>query len=788
MGEVYAAFDPELNRKVALKLLRGHSETPEGRARMLREAQAIAKLQHPSVVVVHDAGTIGERVFIAMEFVEGATVSAWLASARPSQREILDVYLSAGRGLAAAHARALVHRDFKPDNVMVTNDGHVRVMDFGLARQVDETSPVPPDAADVGVDTGAPLRLTQTGAFVGTPAYMAPEQFTLAQADARTDQFSFCVALYEALYGKRPFEGTTFGDLMKNVTAANVSPPPPKSRVPGWLRRVLLRGLARDPDQRFPSMSALLTALETDPTLRLKRIGIGVSLVACVAAAIGLARRGPGARGAACQEGGARWAGVWEAGGVTSPRREAIRRAFLATGQPYAEGAFAGVARVLDRYEAQWSRMYADACEATNVRAEQSEQVLDLRMGCLEERLTAARAVTDVFVNADDKVVENAVSAASELPALDRCADVPALRAIVRPPDESVRKSVEALRPETARVAALKDSGHCKEAEALANTLIPKVRTVGYKPFLADMLNVAGFLSDDCAAPEVGPKYFREAYVAGVVSRYDEAAAEAAIVLTQGYADRSQQPLVARQWFTVATATLERAGNPPRLAMWLLNAEQNLLGSEGRKEEAVRVAQKAVVAVDKLLGKETNDAGVAQNNLGFCLDAVGRFEEALRAYDAARETWGRLLGAQHPKLAMVASNSGESLNALRRYAEARVRFQTALDIWRRAGAHPQFLAYALTGLSLALLGDGKPEEAIAPAEEAVRIRHDASEGVERLSESRFALARALWSRPSEHTRALELARQARADYAKTKGHEAIVSSIDAWLAAPSARL
>ncbi|MES1210170.1 MAG: protein kinase, partial [Pseudomonadota bacterium] len=327
MGEVYAAYDPELDRKVAIKLLRTR-DAAEAKSRLLREAQAIARLQHPNVVVVYDVGTHGDNVFIAMEFVEGRTVNGWLQSARRTRREILDVYLAAGRGLAAAHAAGLVHRDFKPDNVMVTNDGQVRVMDFGLARHVGDesehpagTATISPAAAleiarriDGAVDRDATIqldssgramsrtpaqssntylsmKLTQTGAMLGTPAYMAPEQFAGARTDERTDQFSFCVALYEAVYEQRPFGGETFQALMTSVTMGEVRPPPAKPSVPGWIRRALLRGMTADPQKRYPSMTALLAALTTDPTVRLRQAAAAAGVALCVVAGTVAMRR-----------------------------------------------------------------------------------------------------------------------------------------------------------------------------------------------------------------------------------------------------------------------------------------------------------------------------------------------------------------------------------------------------------------------------------------------------------------------------------------------------------------
>ena len=339
MGEVYAAFDPELDRKVAVKLLRARIENgvsmSEGRQRTLREAQAIARLAHPNVVVVYDVGTFREQVFIAMEFVDGHTASYWAQAQTRTWQETLKVYLAAGRGLQAAHEKGLVHRDFKPENVMVARDGEVRVMDFGLAREIEArptvNGPVTtttakfggvrtdggtivlhkqrPEAArpadglsatvgavpvglanddgvvremrDTDPSTAADLfsaRLTRTGAIMGTPAYMAPEQFFKAATDARSDQFSFCVTLYEALYGERPYPGNNIQTLVGNIVQGNIREPPAGTKVPSWVRKVLLRGLRPTAAERYPSMGEILDALKTDPRTKYRRIAFGVSL------------------------------------------------------------------------------------------------------------------------------------------------------------------------------------------------------------------------------------------------------------------------------------------------------------------------------------------------------------------------------------------------------------------------------------------------------------------------------------------------------------------------------
>ncbi|MCW5809060.1 MAG: serine/threonine protein kinase, partial [Deltaproteobacteria bacterium] len=261
MGIVLAAYDPHLDRKVAIKILRtrGMSQGRREReaARLLREARALAQLSHPHVVTVYDAGTIDDHVFIAMEYIAGQTLRSWLLAAPRSVDEILEVYVKAGRGLAAGHAVGVIHRDFKPDNVLVGHDGRVRVIDFGLAQ------PPRRDDADVSA-AGAAARAPSTpndetaGALFGTPTYMAPEQHDRAEIDGRTDQFAFCVALYEALYKRLPFDGATYYELVANVTSGELRPPPEDAGVPKRVASVLGRGLARDPARRFPSMDALL--------------------------------------------------------------------------------------------------------------------------------------------------------------------------------------------------------------------------------------------------------------------------------------------------------------------------------------------------------------------------------------------------------------------------------------------------------------------------------------------------------------------------------------------------
>src|SRR5215472_2209254 len=304
MGVIYSAYDPKLERKVAIKMLRlkaqADSPAPRQHARLLREAQTLAKLSHPNVIAVYDVGAFGDQVFIAMEYVEGSTLTHWLAEQQGPWREIVNMFVQAGRRLAAAHAAGIFHRDFKPDNVLVGKDGRPRVLDFGLARAllVEPEKPrndEPASASTSSPSIFAPLAaaLTEPGRLMGTPAYMAPEQLMGQGANHRTDQYSFCVALYQALYGELPFKGQSIEALVRDMSQGK-APEAPPGQVPARLRRVVLRGLRPEPADRYPSMDALLDQLVLHATRTRRRLwAVAVlAMVAAIAAAGGIVWKG----------------------------------------------------------------------------------------------------------------------------------------------------------------------------------------------------------------------------------------------------------------------------------------------------------------------------------------------------------------------------------------------------------------------------------------------------------------------------------------------------------------
>jgi predicted negative regulator of RcsB-dependent stress response len=292
MGVVYAAHDRELDRKVALKVMRSAAATHEERMRMLREGQAMARITHENVITVYEVGVEGELVFLAQELLDDGTLGEWLEE-QPTQAEILDKFIAAGRGLAAAHAAGLVHRDFKPHNVLLGKDGRVRVADFGLARALG------PDGDDMPAATRANMArarleeavspmspLTRTGAVMGTPMFMAPEQHEGQSADARSDQFAFAVALYHALYGDYPFAGKTAIALADAVIEGRLQRPPRGHHVPARLRAILLRGLATKRERRYPSMNAMLEELAKPPRRPFRKLATAIGAGVLVGGAV----------------------------------------------------------------------------------------------------------------------------------------------------------------------------------------------------------------------------------------------------------------------------------------------------------------------------------------------------------------------------------------------------------------------------------------------------------------------------------------------------------------------
>ncbi|CAN5904265.1 hypothetical protein BH11MYX3_BH11MYX3_19780 [soil metagenome] len=375
MGVVWSAHDPNLDRRLAIKVLKRTDAAPSLRKRLLREARAMARLKHPNVLTVYEVGTERDRDFIAMELVEGGTLDEWL-DRQPPRDEVMKAVLAAGRGLAAAHAAGLVHRDFKPHNVLRSKEGRVLVTDFGLARGLGEESgsglsQVPAEAA-LDVTIASPAKssdslldspLTQTGAMVGTPAYMAPEQFRGAAPDPRTDQFAFCVTAWQALTGGRPFTGSSIDEL--RIAASAGTSPTLKVDLPPAVRAALARGLDPDPAKRWPTLDDLLETLDDAVRPRRPRWivpAVMLALIGLFALTVMIARRGPKSvpvGASECAPGEDPFAEAW------SPTvRTDLMKTISGRGIELGDAGFARIADPLDAYRDRWRQLFATACAA----------------------------------------------------------------------------------------------------------------------------------------------------------------------------------------------------------------------------------------------------------------------------------------------------------------------------------------------------------------------------------------------------------------------------------------
>jgi len=758
MGVVYLAYDPQLDRGVALKVLRPDARSADrggAHARLQREAQAMARLSHPNVVPVYDVGVVDERVFLAMEHVDGRTLTQWLRQERPAWLQVLDVMVAAGRGLAAAHAAGLVHRDFKPDNVMIDVQGRARVMDFGLARSAeDDGSPTHRETISgasvvveasssersrssakavelddlvssssgslAGLGSGSMQALTRTGFVLGTPAYMAPEQHFGAPPDPASDQFSFCVALYEALYGERPFAGQTVVDLVLAIRKREVRPAPAETgRVPAWLRRVVVRGLDPAPHGRWPSMDALLDELarrRRDPS----RVRAGVATLGILGALAGgsawLQAQASGED--PCDGGEGALAEVWH-----EDRAQGVRDAFTATSLSFADAAADRAIEGLDAWGAQWVAQHREACEATAVRHEQSDAGLDLRMRCLQGRRRAMDALVGVLTSADAGTVESAGKAVAGLPEPGYCAELESLAAEVPPPeDPAARERVEALMAEVERVDALLVAARFMEARTAFDEARAAAVDLEHPPVHVELgarearlLEGEGKIDDAVKAAETS---LWQAEGLGM----DRLAFGLATDLVWLDGSDRQRHERGRTWGAFAMAKVERLHAEPRLHAGLLRRMGDLADAEGHYEESARYYEAAL----ELL--RANDPGSvaylhALGDFGKTHYRAGRLMQAAETFEKAAVLASEVLGPWHPDVAKLRGNAASALHMLGEHERARVAFE---DVLRRleAAYGPDHLAVAmtLTNLGNSYYRTGNYPAAVEAGRRAIRIK------------------------------------------------------------------
>jgi hypothetical protein len=631
MGVVYAGYDPELDRRVALKWRRPSSRPDEAQEqeRLLREARAMARVSHPHVVPIFDVGLFEDGVFLAMELVEGDTLRAWLRHTPRSPREIVSVLIDAGRGLAAAHAAGVVHRDFKPENVMVDRHGRGRVLDFGLAH---EAEPLP--AAIAGSLSATPEVLTETGQVLGTPAYLAPERLAGHPADARSDQFAFCLTLAEALTGHLPF---TVEQLQALALGGSVSPRLERlGRVPAAWRRALQIGLSASPAQRHADLPTLLSLLEGPPRVRrLAVAGAGLLALAATGLMFQLGREPP------CEGAQERVAQVWNARVAT-----AMEQAFTRSASPLAPGAFQAARTRLDEWARLWVEARTETCRATHVRHEQSPETLALKLACLDHRLDSLSTVVRLLQHADEEWVSHAAQVVDGMEPVQGCHDV----GLLQRQDAGGDARLPGVRRHLHEVRALVAAGKYGPALTAAEEAMAEARGLSLPWLSAEARLLEGVAALRAGKTDASQRLTDARWLAEAAGM-DALSAEAALQLGVLHLRRMDRER-AEEWLGHTRASITRMGGDGRLEFQLLSQQALLEAINERRDKAAELSLQALRLAERVLGPdhlEVSDALLRAAEY----HAVSRegVERGIALAQRALALRLRELGPSHPQVA-----------------------------------------------------------------------------------------------------------------------------------------
>lgn len=720
MGIIYLAYDPELDRRVALKLLKDTSPSPEAQKRLLREAKALAKLQHPNVVAVYDSGTWNNQIWIVMEYIKGQTLTDWLRERSPKYHEVIRIMRDAAKGLIAAHTLGLVHRDVKPDNVMISNDSRVRVMDFGLVgaeRENRKTNTLSSERS-LAIKEKSLIRemLTHDGDIMGTPAYMAPEQFFGAPTDSRTDQFSWCATTWEALFGERPFAGETLWELALAVTQGSIQQRAAGNRVPRWLRRVLERGLSNEPERRFGNMEDLLRAISRGEIIRTRlRIGLAVTLTVLIVLFgwIMFIHQ----RSRICDAISLRVNETW-----SDTRRTAVKQAIMNSGRPFAETTWQSVSTALDTYAEGCVAELTDACAAAEIYGTQSPSVQARRYSCADTRFRSLDALINELLEGKVEAIDNAANLVAALPALSSCHDEVHLLAGVAAPGVPIFETVSDIRGDLSVARARQLAGDPNNARTIAEMARAAAKAVGYPPLHAEADLICGRISLELSDFDAAERDLEAAYHEASRLGHDEIALEAMLVLSSLEGKLARYD-VAETWIRLAEDMLVRLDRPARWeGEWLLRYAK-LNGARGFESEAMTMAQNALVYL-QAVGVTTTDIQIdAINNIGIFQEKAGRLDDSMATLERGLEIVRTVFGEGHPSSVALINNRASLLARQGHLEEALVDLRAGLSIRSKVyGEDSPPYAFSLGQIGDVLTTQGHYSEAITVLERALAIQ------------------------------------------------------------------
>jgi tetratricopeptide (TPR) repeat protein/predicted Ser/Thr protein kinase len=704
MGTVYLARDITLDREVALKVHR----TGGSSDRLHREAMAMAKLAHPNVVTVYEVASVDDRIYVAMEYVKGETLRGWRGAAARSWRDVVAMMLEVGQGVAAAHAAGLVHRDFKPENVLVGDDGRPRVGDFGLAR----AGASPSSEGAISKSTPLDARMTATGALLGTPAYMAPEQLTTSIVDARCDQFAFYVVAWELLYGKRPFSGSTLAALEESITAARPWLPA-RTDVPSRVRAVLERGLAVAADDRYPDMPALLRALRIAARPRTRRrvaFAAGALVVLGATAVFAHGQLSERRHAATCAAAGDHVRGLLDP--ITRAR---MRLAFIATGSVDAEGSFERTEKVLDRTGDALAVQATALCRGRD----EPRAITDARARCLADQERDHSWFITALTSADRHLVRASTNAAWARYEPAPCDDVQRLL--------SHAQTASTTPPE---IAAQIEKGYnlelvakFDEALAIAKPVVESARARKDSNAELEGLLLLGRLYKERQDREHMPETYERAISLAEATGRDVDAAIAYTALATYYGVLTNDYAKAHRSIDLARAKLLRLGtNNPAIDGELAFVEGQVLFEENRLGEAEVAMRKSIATMEDAYGPEHPKLGPTYGTLSQILRFEHKPEDALAAARRTLEVMTASYGPLDPGTAGAELNLAQNLADAGNYAEASERYRRADEGFTRAlGPDYPYVGAITANLAEIALGRKDYAEAEAGFRRAVAI-------------------------------------------------------------------